>query len=469
MLDTTNAPDQKIASHIEKQREANHPFPDAKTRQDRLTRAIALLRENTDPICDAVSADFGHRPANVTKLAGIGQSIAALKHNRSHLKKWMKTERVTTEAMLAVIGTSSKIIRQPKGVIGNIVPWNYPVFLTFTPLASMFAAGNTAIIKPSEYTPRYADLLTELVQKYFDKTELAVVTGEADVGAAMSSAPFDHLFFTGSGSVAKHVMRACADNLTPVTLELGGKSPAIVGTDADIEFAARRIMAGKLLNGAQTCVAPDYVLVEHDKVDDFANACVAAAQHQFPRLTEDGDYTSLIHERHFDRMMELVETSGVDPIWTHPDVEPDKAKRLFPPVLLKNPDLSSSVMQDEIFGPILPIIGVQNFDAALNFIGERDHPLSLYYFGNNTAEKERIENETTAGGITINDTILHLSQDTLPFGGIGPSGMGYYHGKFGFDEFSHIKSVMHASRSKLGELHHPPYKSIFKLLLKTRL
>ncbi|MEL6921438.1 MAG: coniferyl aldehyde dehydrogenase, partial [Pseudomonadota bacterium] len=458
-----------IAALIDKQRAANHPFPDAKTRKDRLTRAIALLRENTDAICDTVSADFGHRPANVTKLAGIGQSIGAFKHNRSHLEKWMRPERVRTEAMLSVIGARSKIIRQPKGVVGNIVPWNYPVFLTFTPLASIFAAGNSCIIKPSEFTQRYADLLGTLIEQYFEETEVAVVAGEADVGAAMSSAPFDHLFFTGSGAVGKHVMRACADNLTPVTLELGGKSPAIVSKDVDIEFAATRIMAGKLLNGAQTCVAPDYVLVPHEKIDPLIDACIASAQKQFPIIIADGDYTTLIHDRHFDRMIELIDACGVEPIETHPHTARNRDTRLFPPVILKNPDLSSPVMTEEVFGPILPVIGIEDFDDALRFIRERDHPLALYYFGNDRTEQDRIEQDTSAGGITINDAILHLSQDTLPFGGVGPSGMGHYHGKHGFDEFSHLKSVMHASRSRLGNLHHPPYKTLFKLLLRSRL
>lgn len=468
MLDTADSsPALRIKQLIETQRAAGRKAPDAKQRVDRIERAIKLLRKNNDAICAAVSADFGHRPKRVSQLTGIGQSIGALKHAKAHLTGWMKPARAQPEAMLSMIGTSAEIIAQPKGSVGIIVPWNFPINLAFCPLAGALAAGNGVIIKPSEFTPRYSELLRELVEKAFDETELAVVTGDEKTGEAMSAAPFDHLLFTGSTAVGRHVMRAAADNLTPVTLELGGKSPVIVGNNANIGFVARRLMAGKLLNSGQACVAPDYVLVPAEKLDRFVEACTKAARKLYPKITADGDFTTIISERHFTRLEAMVtESHSVE---THPETSRDPKARLFPPVLLPNPDLDSAAMQEEIFGPVLPIVPIDDFDAALRFINDRPHPLALYYFGNDKDERARVLSETMAGGVTINDTILHQTQDNLPFGGVGASGMGGYHGKAGFDEFSHFKPVLNASRSRLGEIHYPPFGRLVDLLLKIRL
>ncbi|MBC7314276.1 MAG: aldehyde dehydrogenase family protein, partial [Rhizobium sp.] len=359
------------------------------------------------------------------------------------------------------------ILRQPLGVVGIIAPWNYPLNLMLSPLVGALAAGNRAMLKPSELTPRFSAVLDAAVKEFFAEDEVAVITGGPEVAAAFSAAPFDHLVFTGSTAVGRKVAEAAARNLTPVTLELGGKSPAIIDVSADLDSAVPRLIWGKLLNSGQTCVAPDYALVPRDRVEDFVAAAKAAAEKQYPRLADNPDYTSIISARHFDRLAGLIgeaRAKGAEVIELLPGT--DAARRILAPVVVTGANDTMALMREEIFGPILPVVPYDTLDEALAFINARDRPLALYWFGSDKAAEGRVLNGTISGGVTINDTILHLAQDNLPFGGVGASGYGHYHGEAGFVAMSKEKPVLRQSRLSAVALLYPPYGRIADMLLK---
>jgi acyl-CoA reductase-like NAD-dependent aldehyde dehydrogenase len=362
----------------------------------------------------------------------------------------------------------ARIIPQPLGVVGIIVPWNYPLFLAISPLAAALAAGNRVMLKMSEFTPRTGELLAELIARHFTADDVAVVLGDAAVGADFARLPFDHLLFTGSTKVGHDIMRMAADNLTPVTLELGGKSPVIVGPDYPLEKAAERIMVGKLLNAGQTCIAPDYVLLPAGREQEFVDAARTVVARCFPAMATTPDYTSIINERHYQRLQGYVSDAQergarIEPLSM---AAADATQRKLPPLALLDVNDDMRVMQDEIFGPLLPVLPYADLDAAISYVNRHPRPLALYYFGHDGAARDRVLNETVAGGVTVNDTILHIAQEELPFGGVGPSGMGQYHGIEGFRTFSKQKAVFYQSGLNGMALFNPPYGALFERLTK---
>ncbi len=439
--------------------------PSAELRIDRLDRCIGLLVDHRAGIEAALSKDFGSRSPEASAFTDVAASIGSLKHAKSNLKRWMRPEkRATTPAILSLFGAKAEIRYQPKGVVGIISPWNFPVNLTFMPLAGVLAAGNRAMIKPSEYTPATSDLLAEIFAKAFREDEIAVITGGPEIGQEFSGLAFDHLIFTGATAIAEHVMRAAAKNLTPLTLELGGKSPVIVSRSADLKVAAARIMNGKTLNAGQICLAPDYVLVPREKMASFVEEARASVAEMFPTMKDNPDYTSVINQRHYERLTGYVDearTAGAEVIELKPETEDFRQQehRKIPPTLILDPGDDLKVMKEEIFGPVLPIKGYDKADDALAYINAHDRPLGLYWFGEDATERERVLNDTTSGGVTVNDVVFHVAQEDLPFGGIGPSGMGSYHGREGFLEFSHKKSIYTQLKKDIPQLKamRPPY------------
>jgi len=421
--------------------------PSAQQRIDRIDRCIQLLIDHRKGIEEALNADFGSRSREATAFTDVAGSIGPLKHARDHLVKWIRPEkRGVTPALLGLFGARAEIHYQPKGVVGVISPWNFPVNLTFAPLAGILAAGNRAMIKPSEYTPATSELMKTMFASVFSEEEIAVVTGGPEVGEAFAHLPFDHLIFTGATSIARHVMRAAAENLVPVTLELGGKSPVILGKGADLATAAARIMNGKTLNAGQICLAPDYVLAPRDKVDGFVEAARRSVAHMFPTLKDNPDYTSIVAQRHYDRVMGYLDDArakGATIVELNPAGEDlsQQEHRKIAPTLVLDPSDDMKVMQEEIFGPVLPVKSYASVDEAIDYVNGRDRPLGLYYFGADAEEREKVLGRTTSGGATVNDVIFHVAQENLPFGGVGPSGMGSYHGVDGFREFSHRKAI----------------------------
>ncbi|WP_374468962.1 coniferyl aldehyde dehydrogenase [Phenylobacterium sp.] len=439
--------------------------PSAEKRIERIDRCIQLLVDNRKAIEDALDADFGSRSRDATAFTDVAGSIGPLRHAKAHLRRWMKPEkRKTTPPILGLFGAKAEVRYQPKGVVGVISPWNFPVNLTFAPLAGILAAGNRAMIKPSEYTPATSDLMKAMFARAFSEEEIAVVTGGPEVGEAFARLPFDHMIFTGATSIARHVMRAAAENLVPLTLELGGKSPVILGRSADLEVAAARVMNGKTLNAGQICLAPDYVLAPQDKVEDFVQAARASAARMFPTIKDNPDYTSIVAQRHYDRIMGYVEDArakGAKVVELKPEHEDlsQQEHRKIAPTLILDPTDDMKVMQEEIFGPVLPVKSYRTVDEAIAYVNGRDRPLGLYYFGADAAEQEKVLSSTTPGGVTINDVIMHVAQEELPFGGVGPSGMGSYHGQDGFREFSHRKAVFSQIKKDIGPLQalRPPF------------
>jgi len=359
---------------------------------------------------------------------------------------------------LAFQPASARVHYQPLGVVGVIVPWNYPLFLAIGPLTGALAAGNRVMLKLSETTPATGRLLKDLLESVFPTDMVCVVLGEADVGEAFSRLPFDHLLFTGATSIGRHVMRAAADNLTPVTLELGGKSPAIVSASVPLADAAERIAFGKTLNAGQTCVAPDYVLVPRARISGFIDAYRDAVRRFYPQITGNPDYTAIISPRHLARLngyLDDARRQGARVTSLYPDETPPD--RRLPPLVLENVTDAMQVMQDEIFGPLLPVVPYDQIDDAIAYINQRPRPLALYYFGYERGEQRRVLDTTHSGGACLNDTLLHVAQDDLPFGGVGPSGMGHYHGYEGFQTFSKAKGVLAKQRLNLARLIYPPY------------
>ncbi|HEY2069199.1 MAG TPA: coniferyl aldehyde dehydrogenase [Rhizomicrobium sp.] len=437
--------------------------PSAEKRIEWLDRAIGVVVGHKEAIADALREDFGNRSVHASLLTDVSGSIGPLKHAKAHLKSWMKREKRKVEpALLGLFGARAYVEYQPKGVVGVISPWNFPFNLTFTPLAGIFAAGNRVMIKPSEFTPRCSDLMQRMFSSVFDETEVAVFTGGPDVGGAFARLPFDHLLFTGATSIAYHVMRAAAENLVPTTLELGGKSPVIIGESADMKLTANRVMMGKTLNAGQICLAPDYVLVPKSKAQDFVAAASGAVSTMFPTLKDNPDYTSVINQRHFDRLTGYIadaRAKGAEIVELNPAKEnfTQQPFHKIPPTLVLNPTDDMKIMQDEIFGPLLPVKTYDKVEEAIDYVNAHDRPLGLYYFGGDKAEQERVLTRTTSGGVSVNDVVMHVSMEDLPFGGIGPSGMGSYHGVDGFRTFSHAKAVFQQAKMDVTAMMRPPY------------
>jgi coniferyl-aldehyde dehydrogenase len=439
--------------------------PSLAVRRDRLDRLLALTSTHQEEIVAAVSADFGHRSRHETELADIFAVLSALRHTRRHVRRWMKPRRVATPVHLWP--ATSEVIRQPLGVVGVISPWNYPLQLALLPAAAALAAGNRVMLKPSELTPRFSALLQRIVAAAFAADVLAVFPGDVELGRVFARLPFDHLFFTGSTAVGRQVALAAAENLTPVTLELGGKSPAIIDADCDLPMAARRIAFAKLLNAGQTCVAPDYLLVPRARVDAVIGALREAVGAMYPTLAANPDYTSIASDRHYRRLARLVADAEVHGATTRPlaAAEPDASARQFPPTALVGVSDEMAVMHEEIFGPILPVVPYDSLDEAIAYVNARPRPLALYWFGRDRAQQQRVLEGTVSGGAAINDACWQVAQENLPFGGVGASGMGAYHGERGFLTFSKEKAVLHQARINGVVLFRPPYGRGFEAMI----
>jgi coniferyl-aldehyde dehydrogenase len=446
---------------------AADPYPAAAARIARLDRLEALVKDHAAEWAEAISRDFGGRSRHETQLLEIFPSLEAIRHARRHVRRWMKPRRRATS--LWFLPGRSSVVPQPLGVAGIVVPWNYPLYLAIGPLVPALAAGNRALVKMSESTPATGELLARLVERHFPGGEVRVVNGGPEVAQAFCRLPFDHLLFTGSTTVGHHVMRAAADNLTPVTLELGGKSPAIVGRGFPVAEAAGRIAYGKCLNAGQTCIAPDYALVPEERVDAFVEAARAAIAAHYPTLAANPDFTAIVDARHRDRLARLLEDAvgkGARAIEVNPAGEDVAAAGKRAPTLLTGVDDSMAVMREEIFGPLLPIVAYRDLDEAIAFVNARPRPLALYVFEHDGDAVRRVIERTVSGGVTVNETILHIAQDDLPFGGVGASGMGRYHGREGFETFSQMKAVFRQPRLNGLKLFRPPYGARFERLVR---
>ncbi|MCA0977439.1 coniferyl aldehyde dehydrogenase [Qipengyuania flava] len=439
---------------------------DLSARKDRLGRAIKMLKDHANDFGKVMSADFGNRSPKQSMITDITSTVNFGKYCLKHIDKWTRPEKRSVQFPLGLLGAKAEVRYEPKGVVGILSPWNFPVNLTFGPLMQVFAAGNRAMIKPSEFTPKTSLMMKELVEEYFSPDECAVFTGGADVAAAFSELPFDHLVFTGSTATGRKVMESAAKNLVPLTLELGGKSPVLLGESADFSTAGERIALGKMMNAGQICLAPDYLYVPESRQDEAIHGVWQATATMYPSLLENEDYASLVSDRHFDRLQEMVADArdkGAEIIEVNPaneDFSSSNARKM-PLTILKGVTEDMKAMKEEIFGPVLPVKTYAHIDEAIDYVNEHDRPLGLYYFGKDSTEREQVLTRTISGGVTVNDVVFHVSMDDLPFGGIGPSGMGSYHGVEGFREFSHARSIYTQPKidvAKLGGLK-PPYGS----------
>jgi coniferyl-aldehyde dehydrogenase len=453
-----------------KERGRKNGAPTYEERVASLEKLERALVRRKGAIADAISRDFGNRARQETLVAEVFIVLGAIKHTKAHLREWMEPEE--REVGFVFLPASIEVRPQPLGVVGIISPWNYPVQLALAPLVQVLAAGNRAMIKPSELVPETAALLHDLIAETFPEDQVTVVTGGTEVGQEFAGLPFDHLVFTGSTRVGKMVMKAASENLVPVTLELGGKSPTIVGEGFSVKSAASTIMAGKLFNAGQTCIAPDYVLVPAHERDAFVEACKAVVTKLYPTLAANPDYTSIVNDRHFARLTGLVEdarTRGAKVVEMNPASETLDAasgtRKLVPTLVLDTKD-DMAVMQEEIFGPVLPIVTYDSLDDAITYVNDHPRPLALYFFSHDKTATDRVLNETISGGVCINETMLHCAQDDLPFGGVGASGMGAYHAREGFDSFTMKKPVFRQARLNTTGLLRPPYGKLIDRMLK---
>ena len=441
--------------------------PSFAVRRERLKRLDLLIESHANEFAAAISSDFGTRSLIEIRITETLVLKSGIRHAIRHLPRWMKARRVPTA--LAYRPGKSVILRQPLGVVGIISPWNYPLQLALAPLIGALAAGNRAMLKPSELTPAFSQVLAQRMARTFAPDEVSVVTGDAAVGKQFAALPFDHLVFTGSTAVGREVAQAAAKNLTPVTLELGGKSPAIIDASCKLEAVIDRIAWGKLINAGQTCIAPDYMLVPRGDVDRFVALLRSSMTRLYPRFHSNPDYSGIISERHLQRLRDLIEDArarGATAIEVEPlDSAPTDGGRQLPPTLLLNVNDGMRVMGEEIFGPILPIVPYDTLSEALAYINRHERPLALYWFGQNSAARDQVLAGTIAGGVSVNDTLLHIAQEGLPFGGVGASGQGHYHGEFGFRQFSKEKPVFFQSRFSGGGIIRPPYKPSIERVL----
>lgn len=433
-------------------------------RRDRIKRAMSILSQHGESLAEAMNADFGSRSFEGSMMTDIVSTIGFGKYCLKNMDHWAAPDKRSVRFPLGLMGAKAEVRYEPKGVIGIMSPWNFPVNLSFGPLMQVLAAGNRAMIKPSEFTPATSDRMRELVADVFDEDEVTVVTGGPDVAQAFSSLPFDHLVFTGSTATGRKVMEAAAKNLVPVTLELGGKSPTIIGKGADLTRAGERIALGKMLNAGQICLAPDYLLVPEDQEEGVVAAVQLGVHQMYPTLLDNEDYTAIISDKHFERLKGIVEDAkakGAEAIEVNPANESFSSAntRKMPLTILRNVTDDMKAMQEEIFGPVLPVKTYKAIDEAVDYINDHDRPLGLYYFGSNAKEQEHVLDRTISGGVTVNDVIFHISVEDMPFGGVGPSGIGSYHGPEGFREFSHARSTYQQPKIDIAKLAglKPPY------------
>jgi coniferyl-aldehyde dehydrogenase len=428
-------------------------------RLDRLARMRAAISENEVRFETAISADFGHRSTTETTIAESLLVLGEIKHAARHLKTWMAPRRIPTA--LQFMPAKNRLIPQPLGVVGIIAPWNYPLQLTLAPAVGALAAGNRVMIKPSELVPRFCALLQEVISARFDAAEIVVTGIDDDIARAFAALPFDHLIFTGSTRVGRLVAEAAARNLTPITLELGGKSPAIVDRSANLGEAATRIAYAKLVNAGQTCIAPDYALVPENSVQDFADKVQVNMRTMFGTDPGNKDYTSIVSDRHYARLESLVADAAAKGARIMQTARPDdpawKSKRKFPPTIVVGVTPDMTIMQEEIFGPLLPILGYKDRAETVSYVNKHDRPLALYWFGKDDMARDEVLARTVSGGVTVNDCLFHFTQINQPMGGIGASGTGVYHGEWGFNALSKLKPVFYRSPfNRLADLY-PPY------------
>lgn len=437
-------------------------LPDAALRIDRLTRLLLLLRDRADAFCAALDADFGGRARETSLMSDVMATFNTVKYARGRVRRWMKPDRRDGVMPFNLFGARVEVERMPKGVVGILGPWNVPLFTTLAPLAFALAAGNRAMLKPSELVPRTSALLQTAVQDLFAAEEVAVLNGDASVAGAFSALPFDHLVFTGSTTTGIRVMRAAAENLVPVTLELGGKSPVIVGRSADVALAAERIVSAKVMNSGQVCVSPDTVHVADELIEPFIAACEAVHRRLFSPSVGDAALTSVINARHYARIrgyLEEVRSAGGRIVDCGGGLATGGRKMALHLVI--GPPVGSRIAQEEIFGPLLQVERYADIAAVIDRINAAPRPLALYYFGTDRAEERRVLERTLSGGVAINDVMLQVAAHDAPFGGVGASGMGAYHGREGFNEFCHPRTVYRSGwwdpRKTLGLL--PPYST----------
>jgi coniferyl-aldehyde dehydrogenase len=469
LLKSVVTPQDTLSNLLARQRAAflRHGPPSLAERRANLKKLRAALLTRRADFEAALDADFGHRSRHETAIMEMLVVTWGLDYLHKNLRRFMRPDR--RHVALPMRLARAYVEYQPLGVVGIVAPWNYPFSLALMPLATALAAGNRAMIKPSELTPATSDLLVSLIAQTFSEDEVAVVTGDAAVGAAFAALPFDHLFFTGSTAVGRAVMRAASEQLVPVTLELGGKSPVLVDREQPLARVATDIAYGKLANAGQTCVAPDYVLLHETEVDGFVEAWGNAVATLYPEGPASPDYTSIVNVRHYERLRGLLDDArakGARVVETGPS--PEQATRrthTLPPTLVLNVHDGMRIMQEEIFGPVLPIVTYRELADAIDFVNARPRPLGLYYFGSSAANRRQVLTRTTSGGVTINGTLLHYPQDDLPFGGVGASGFGAYHGIEGFRAFSHQKAVFEVGRWNGGALLRPPFGRLTNLIL----
>ncbi|ODA33914.1 coniferyl-aldehyde dehydrogenase [Veronia pacifica] len=454
------------ALDIQRNAFSKHTYPTYEERIKDLKALKNAILKHQDAFCAAVSEDYGHRSVDDTLRADVLPTIHSINYCMKNLKKWMKPSR--RSAGLLFLPSTVRVHYQPVGIVGIIVPWNVPMVLSLAPLAYALASGNSAMIKLSELVPKTNKVLRQICNEVFTEQKVAIFEGEADVAAAFSSLPFDHLLFTGSTAVGKHVMRAASENLTPVTLELGGKSPTIIAPDMDIDLAVNRLIFGKSLNAGQLCISTDYILCPKDKVDELLTSYKKRFASMYSNQSSD-DYSSVVNDGHFVRLKNLLNDAVNKGAKVHSATNenvPENGRRMATQLVTDVSD-DMEIMQSEIFGPLLPIVGYSDLDEAIEYVKSHDRPLSLYIMSHDSELQERVLKETHSGGVSINETVFQFAVDDAPFGGTGPSGIGNYHGKEGFIRFSHAKTVLKSGRINTAPLLRPPYGGLLqKLLLK---
>ncbi len=455
---------------LEKQKAAflKTPMPAADQRIKNLDLLHNALINYKDRLILSISNDFGNRSESETLLAEVIPLLEGIAYNRKRLKKWMRPQK--RHVPLTLLPASVSVLYQPLGVVGIVVPWNFPLFLGLSPLIGALSAGNRAIIKTSEFAPQTSAVIKEMLETIFLEEEVAVVEGDVDVSQAFTKLPFDHLLFTGAVPVGRMVMKAAAENLTPVTLELGGKSPAIIHKDFPMNEAAKRLVFGKCFNAGQICVSPDYILCQRDRVNEFADEFSKAVSNSYPTMKTNDDYTSIINDRQHQRLQDYLrdaEEKGARLVTINPAGESFEGSGKMPVTMVLNCTEDMLVVKEEIFGPILPILPYDEVDTAIEYVNSRPRPLALYYFDWDKKRADNVLKRTHSGGVCVNDTLSHVGADDIPFGGVGDSGMGHYHGKEGFLTFSKAKGIVRKGKLNVTEYVAPPWgNGMYKLLMQ---
>ncbi|GAB4187318.1 MAG: coniferyl aldehyde dehydrogenase [Wenzhouxiangellaceae bacterium] len=461
------APEIRAVFDLQKSAYLNQPYPSLAQRRESLTKLAQWVRNNLEAIQQAAAKDFGCRSADETLLTEVMGTLKSITYSKRHLKRWMRPQRRPVD--ISFQPASARVVPQPLGVVGVVAPWNYPFGLVLKPLISALSAGNRVMIKPSELTPNISALLRTMMAELFNEDEVAVIEGGPETAKAFIALPFDHLLFTGGTNIGKLVMAAAAPNLTPLTLELGGKSPVIIDDRIDMQRAVKSIATGKLLNSGQTCTAPDYVLVPQGRLREFVDTFCATAQRMYPDPVNNPDFTSIINSKHYERLQGYLDDArehAAEIVEVYPGEKSQAQTRKLVPTLVVNPPAETSIMQEEIFGPLMVVIPYRDLSDAVAFINARPRPLALYLFSDSQQTEDYVLKNTTAGGVTINDTLLHYTQESLPFGGVGHSGFGAYHGDAGFTAFSHYKAVFRQARLNSLDLLRAPYNKTSRWLLK---